>query len=394
MIFWSVLSALALLVAGWYGRDIIHFARGKSRSYQMRRRRRRMYQERELALNWVVRYYQANDPESLFRLPNGRPIPYLSRPSWRLPRLRSREIKFQCNATSSPVRVDARYIRRRLNRGEKVWDGKIFCLRHGIMEESETIRVNLARGTYFQYVCVVDQLTDEAVACAKSPRKRPELRDRIAQSIGDLQSGRPQAQLIGFAVAFLLADDRGWKVLIQQRSFETGVASNQYAVVPAFVVEPIETNGHATISPFQDFLREISEELYANRHHAAENVLRGDWYLENEDVQRLQTLHASGKLHFEITGFGFDALTAEMNLAGIAVLNDPETARSELRRMQTNWEVAGVRAYDFDSPDMDSLVNSPSLYPTSAFALSCAREWLALRRRRGQEPSAGVPGSR
>ena len=258
-----------------------------------------------------------------------------------------------------------------------------------MVEDDPDLRIDVCRGSYFQYVSMVDRLTREAVACARSRRKRPVLRDTVARSVWDLQCGRPQAQLVGVAVAFILASDSGWRVLIQQRSFETGVAGNLHAVVPAFVIEPVDTNGTVTPSPFHDFLREVSEELYASRHQANTGTLRGDWYLENEDVLRLRTLHAAGKLQFEIVGFGFDALTTEMNIAAVAVLDDPDTARSELRKMQVNWEIAGIRTMALDSPDVEALINSPAMYHTSAFALWCAREWLRSKGLRTPPEASG-----
>ena len=79
MLLWSVLGVVALLVAGWYGRDVLQLARLRTSRWQMRRRRERMLRERTTALNWVVRYYHVDHPNSaLFRLPNGRLLPYLS----------------------------------------------------------------------------------------------------------------------------------------------------------------------------------------------------------------------------------------------------------------------------------------------------------------------------
>jgi hypothetical protein len=388
MVLWSVVSALALLVAGWYGRDLLTQLQCRLRHVVLSRKRQHMSRDRDVALNWVNSYYQQNDPNAaLFRLPNGRLIPYLTKPEWRFPLLDSRSIHFVCSSDRSAVRISRRTIARRRRRGERIWDGQIYCLRHGIIEEKDRFRIDLGRGTYFQYVTVVDQLTQEATACARSRFRRPVRRDASARSIWDLQSGRPGAQLVGFAVAFLFASATGWRVLIQRRSFETGIAADLQAVIPAFVIEPAEANGRAPVSPFHDFLREVSEELYASRHHADGNLLRDDWYLENEDVQRLRQLHDAGTLQFDILGFGFDAVTSELNFAGVAVLRAEDTARSELRRMQVNWEVAGVRAVEIESPEIDDLINSPSLYHTSAFALSCAREWLRADARRIEKPA-------
>jgi hypothetical protein len=391
MVLWSVVGALVLLVAGWYGRDVLTHLQRRLQHIRLKRNRQHMVRDREVALNWVTNYYQLHDPDAtLFRLPNGRLIPYLTKPAWRVPSVQGRDIHFACSSDRSSVRTDRRIIAVRRRRGERIWDGEIFCLRHGIIEEGDGFRIDLGRGTYFQYVTLVDRLTQEAVACARSRLRRPMKRDASARSIWHLQSGRPGAQLVGFAVAFLVASSTGWRVLIQRRSLKTGVAADLQAVIPAFVIEPVEANGRAPVSPFHDFLREVSEELYAGRHQAESNVLREDWYLENEDVQRLRHLHDAGTLQFEIVGFGFDALTTELNFAGVAALSDEDTARSELRRMQVNWEVADVRAVEIDSPEIDDLINSSSLYPTSAFALSCAREWLRANDRHADKPTRRI----
>jgi hypothetical protein len=343
-----------------------------------------MLRDQDIALAWVVRYYRAHNRDvPLFQLSNGRALAYLTKPQWHFPLLKHDDVNFVCSTERSSAEVDHRGILLRRLQGQRIWDGEILCLRHGILEGADGLRIDLCRGTYFQYATISGKLTREAVACARSPRKKAVIRDTVAHSIGDLQSGGPRAQLLGFAVAFLYATSAGWQVLIQRRSPETGVAGDLNAVVPAYVVEPLEADGRVMVAPFQDFLREASEELYAANHHVDPRPLRADWYLELEDVQRLRTLRESGKLEFEIVGLGFDALTGELNVAAVAVLNDRDVARSELRLMQINWEVTGVEAFDIESDEVEALINSSTMYPTSAFALWCAREWLRARTRAG-----------
>jgi hypothetical protein len=179
----------------------------------------------------------------------------------------------------------------------------------------------------------------------------------------------------------VLASPSGWKVLVQDRSHDAGVAGGTRAAVPAYVCEPVDDGNGWQLDPFRDFLREFSEELYFSQHHEQLGQLRADWFYELEPVRKLIKLRDDGKFIFEITGFGFDALTAEQHFAGIAVVTDEDFAEHELRRMNRNWEATGIRVVDMDSDLMTEIIESETTYPTSAFVFACARAWLAEKSR-------------
>ena len=207
------------------------------------------------------------------------------------------------------------------------------------------------------------------------------MRNKVAGSLGHFQTGRPGAQLLGYGVAMVMASPDGWKVLVQDRSHDAGVAGGTRATIPAYVCEPIDDASGGKFDPFRDFLREFSEELYFSQHQEQLGQLRADWFYELEPVKRLLQLRDSGKFVFETTGFGFDALTAELHFAAIAVVIDETFAERELRRMNRNWEANGIRVIEIDSDLMTEIIESESTYPTSAFVFACARAWLKEKSR-------------
>ena len=135
------------------------------------------------------------------------------------------------------------------------------------------------------------------------------------------------------------------------------------------------------LDPFRDFLREFSEELYFSQHQEQLGQLRADWFYELEPVKRLIQLRDNGQFVFETTGFGFDALTAELHFAAIAVVIDETFAEHELRRMNRNWEANGIRLVNVNSDAMTEIIESESTYPTSAFVFASARVWLNQKSR-------------
>jgi hypothetical protein len=148
------------------------------------------------------------------------------------------------------------------------------------------------------------------------------MRDKIAGTLGHFQTGRPGGQLVGFGVAMVLASPDGWKILVQDRSHDAGVAGGTSAAIPAYVCEPVDDASGEKFDPFRDFLREFSEELYFSQHQEQLGQLRADWFYELEPVKRLIQLRDSGQFVFETTGFGFDALTVELHFAAIAIVID------------------------------------------------------------------------
>ena len=389
----SVLSSAISLIAGWYGRDVIINTRQYYNRFRIKQRRIVFERTRRTSLDWAIKYYGGESPESrLYRLPSGRPIAYLSRAAWQFPLLALERIRFVVESESCTAPVSRRELRYRRGLGQRLWNGPVYYLGSGVMQDGDSLQIFIKRGTYFQYASLAGQLQREAIKCINSGRQVPTMRNSIAGTLGHFQTGRPRAQLLGFGVAMVLASPTGWKVLVQDRSHDAGVAGGTRAAVPAYVCEPVDDGRGWKLEPFRDFLREFSEELYFSQHQELLGQLRTDWFYELEPVRKLVELQESGKFVFEITGFGFDALTAEHHFAGIAVVTDEGFAEHELRRMNRNWEATGIRVVDMDSDSMTEIIESESTYPTSAFVFARARIWMAEKSRsdpRFERPTTG-----
>jgi hypothetical protein len=378
----SIVESAICLVAGWYGRDVIKILGGHYSKWRIVGRRETFERDRSAALDWVINYYGGESNESrLFRLPSGRPIAYLSRSAWQFPSLSLEKISFIIESELCTTPVSRRELNYRRRLGQRLWDGPVYYLGSGIMQDGNLLHINLRRGTYFQYATLSGRLQREVNKCIHSRRRRPTIRNKIADSLGHIQTGRPCSQLLGFGVAMVLASPEGWKVLVQDRSHDAGVAGGTRAAIPAYVCEPTDDMNGGELNPFRDFLREFSEELYFSQHQEQLGQLRADWFYELEPVKRLIQLRDNGKFAFEVTGFGFDALTVELHFAAIAVVLDETFAERELRRMNRNWEANGIRVVDIDSDAMTEIIESESTYPTSAFVFALARTWLKEKRR-------------
>ncbi|GAA4485982.1 hypothetical protein GCM10023191_011410 [Actinoallomurus oryzae] len=389
----NAISAIISLVAGWYGRDLLQFVRTLWARGTVARRRRLFEDKRSVALDWTIQYYRDHgDEEFLFQLPSGRRIAYLSRPSWRFPELNGRTLNFMLNHDRSDAPLDRKEIARRRRLGQKIWNGDVYFLDTGIGEGENFVRLRVRLGGYFQYLTLSGLLYHEALKCARSPRHQPKHRDRLVSTLARTQSGLARAQLLGFGVAMVFATPTGWKILVQQRAHEAGVAGGLQAVIPAYVIEPILDREAGYFDPFRDFLREISEELYSDRHQENPERLHPDWFYELDSIQKIIQLKGEGRFLFEVLGFGFDALTAELHFAAIAVVTDQSFAEHELRKMNRNWEATGVRLVDVASEEMTRVIESEGTYPTSAFVFACAREWLTAHGALDASAAGVAPG--
>jgi hypothetical protein len=373
---------VALLAAGWYGRDVVEYTLNHTREH-----RRQKWHEREGRMDkrlhdWIVSYYEGHGQgEFLVRTADGSHIPYLSRPEWRVPLLDPKGLNFDLRPEVSAVPIDDRIVRGFQRAGLKIWDGEVYCLGSAIEQQHGSWKIPLMRGTYFQYLSRGHGLRREACDCIESKRKKPTRRDETAATMSQVESGLPGAQLVGFTVAVLMETREGPRVLLQNRSKETGVAGGSRAVVPAYVCEPQDTIQGAADFPRGDFFREFMEELYSAEFGKREATLRPDWFYDTRPIPELLQLERAGDFTFEVTGFGFDAITAELNVAAVAYINDPAFAEHEFRRMRLSWESDSIEIQPGDVQSLGEIISSERLYGTSAFTLRCLQQWMQERRK-------------
>lgn len=180
-----------------------------------------------------------------------------------------------------------------------------------------------------------------------------------------------EAQVVGVATAVVFRHDGKLKILIQERSDETAVASGTYAVVPSFVFNPENLRNVPLDIFLHTFLLEFYEELYDKEELVRKSKhLEPTWFYSDEPINTLIQLNKSGELQFEVLGFGFDGLTGEFNVAALALVENDEFVDCEMRRMKRNWEIQDYYLLDLDSDKLRNLLFSNKLYVTNKFCLS------------------------
>lgn len=369
-----------LLAAGWYGRDLV----GVTSRY-LRRRHQKALMSKEIATqndmaDWAMGYYVQRGQDSyIFKLENGKPIPYLTREEWRFRPGQPLSVAFNYRPVSSPVKVNNSYIRTRKKLGQRVWNGNIYCLLDGISGSAGSYEISIGTGTYFQYITVTDHLEGEGRACLRNSRRDTDYRDKVALTIAHLQSARPGAQLVGFTVAVVMRTQQGPVLLVQTRSVKTGVAGGRQALVPAYVCEPNPDASEVPNFPISDFFREFVEELYIEEEPASDSLISRYWYYDYHPIPELLDLQGKGDFVFEILGYGFDALTTELHVGAVAYIHSIEFSERELRRMRKSWEADGIEIVPVTAAKIARLAEAEPMYSTSAFTLLCLKSWLTER---------------
>jgi hypothetical protein len=104
------------------------------------------------------------------------------------------------------------------------------------------------------------------------------------------------------------------------------------------------------------------------------------WFYREAPIARLLSARDRGDLEFQLLGFGFDALNAEMDLCALAYISDHRYATEELAAMTVNWEIQDISVFDLRSAELDDAMRAGEFSPGSVFTLARAREVLAGRR--------------
>ncbi len=367
------LIGAASLVAGWYGRDVVDAA---ATSWARRRRVGAAETLRENGPEWLLEYYLGSGAaNNLFSLETGRRVPYLTKPEWHYPHARMQAVSVEVVTHRSAVGVDNTAVDRRRKLGQRIWDDQVLSL-SGITERGDQTRILLGSCSYFQYVTVADQMTSELVASVRRKKGTP-YRDRHAGSIEHLEQGRLDAQIAGFTTALVLTLGGTRQVLVQRRSMETGVGGGSLSVVPACVANTSQVASAVGVDlARQLFYIELLEELYD--HEELISTMKRpslDWIRDTWPVDKLEEAVDVG-FHFKRLGFGFDAVTGEFHQAFVALVESEELSSEIMRDMQASWEVHDVELHEIEGEGFVELISNEDMYPTSAFTLTLAREYL------------------
>lgn len=363
------------LILGWYGKDWIKkvFERYRARYASTRLTRLRS----EKLRNWLIDYYIKNGFEAnLFMASiNGekKQIPFLTKNNWFGKCFDTKTLlKIGNDRDSCDVKVDKKFITKRKLLGQTLWDAPFLCLKK-ISETEFSITIETIKCQYYQYVSKCGLLEEETIKLINRKRKKSPLRDKYARTLDHLINGRLSANGIGVQSLIAFKSTNGYEFLLQKRSDKLCIAPGYTAVVPCFGCIPWEDSNEESDILLFNFLKEFYEELY-NQEELIENTkrLREDWFFDREPIRTLLELKRKGEFTLHAIGFGFDALTAEVNISLLAQINNTDFIKQELRRMQYNWEIKGIETINQGSKKMAEWLKSGELLPSCAFAISNA----------------------
>ena len=372
-VIFAIMLSVISVVLGWYGREYLDDRIQRKRRSRLSNKQKMV---QEYAAEWLVDYYiKKGEGDSLFTLPNGKKIPYLSRPEWQAFDASGLLLKYTIDKEQSEVSIDKSVIREREIMGQRLWDGPVLCL-GGIVPNGPQFEIVLKRCSYFQYATIASHLEDEIFRSLRNTHCKTELRDNMASSIFQLKSGMLNAQILGFTTAVVIDSNGEKRVLIQARSDETGIAQGKFAVIPSFVCNASRYDNSCLPLDRHFFLLEFLEELY-NMEELEQNdsYVQPNWFYKQPPADKiLPILQAQGADdRFRVLGFGFDLHTGELHVATCFLIRESDLSKAEMQRMRYNYEVKGVESVPIASDRLRQLIISKRTYVTSAFTLSCLR---------------------
>jgi hypothetical protein len=318
----------------------------------------------------------------------------LTRPSWldlRLPLGAGRERLRFTGEPEQPVRVDQLgalaaidRIAAGLQADLRMVDAPIYDLTEiSVSEEGIAGRVALAG--FFDYALTLDLLEPEladalAAGLPAEPGQLP-LRDRYLPDVaavlnldGRLCAGGPPTLTAIARPATRTRRRPDFLLLVQERSGRVLNAARRLAVIPKAFHGPLvdyaeDAQIHLTLE------REMEEELFGRED--VDSVLG--------DSRRADPMHRSrlsapmgwlmdhlddGSWRAECTGFGFNLLTGNFEVASLLVVHDETWWTSYAGDIEANWESAGLRRYStLDRDAITALVLDPAWSNEGLFAL-------------------------
>lgn len=363
------------LLLGWYGKNWITNVIGRSRSRYASSRLLKLRSE-ELR-NWLIDYYtEQGFKKNLFTASiNGekKQIPFITKDEWYGKYFVTKKILSVDNKHDScKVKIDKKFIAKRKFLGQKLWDDPFLCLKQ-ISETKFSTTIETIKCSYYQYVSKCGLLEEETVKLIGSKRKKSPLRDKYARTLNDLINGCLKANGIGVQSLIAFKSTNGYEFMLQKRSKDLCIAPGYTAVVPCFGCIPLRDMNEENDILMFNFLKEFYEELY-DQEELIRNTKRlcQDWFFEQEPIRTLLQLKEKGEFSVHVIGFGFDALTAEVNISLLALIENIDFMEQELKRMKYNWEIKGIEIINQKSTRLADWLKSGELLPSCSFAISNA----------------------
>jgi hypothetical protein len=259
--------------------------------------------------------------------------------------------------------------------GQNLWNAPLFHLVK-IHELDDNLNLELGICDYFQYVSACGPIEQETIKATQFEKASTPLRNRFAPNLDKLAQCPMGAHGIGVHSVVAFRNNTSYEILLQRRTHDTFGYGGVIAVVPSFLYQPLQ-NPSEEVSLFHNFLREFYEELY-NKEEVVKNSthVSFDWFYDDKPIARLLDLYKSGVFTLEFTGFGFDALFGDVNIALLACIEETESIEREYRQFRSNWEAKGIDRLDYQLPLLAEYLKDRRLHPGSAFALSKAVERL------------------
>ncbi len=339
---------------------------------------------------WLLEYYLNLDRlDDLYLLQNEhrrRFVPFLTRPSWTNPDFAEGALVRQSVPhVRSTARIDQSILRRRgsylmvVDEDGQPWND-LMAVVSRIEETPNGPRIKLILAEYFQFLSACGALEDETYAAVRNPKASTPIRNEILSSADIAAECRRLAHGFGMQCAFVFNDGGVFRVLIQRRSHSVSIYGGALAVVPVFGCQSMDLSDRTEVSIFHNFVREVYEELYGGE----EVEKRGPyvdprWFYKEPPIARLIAAHRDGLLDFRILGFGFDALNGEVDICGLAYIQDTGFAQRELDAMRANWEAQEINAWDLFGDELTEALFTGEFSPGSVYTLAETRKYLAKR---------------
>lgn len=295
------------------------------------------------------------------------------------------------------LELDADTSSRQISVREHMWNDPYYRVDGVQAGEDGSLTINLGMTDYFTYVSnarrIVEEVYDQsqrfnitkdsnADEAAELLKDRLPFRDKIAPSFSVLESGRPY-HILSLLVATALETSDGTKIILMNRVNKNVDYPRSIGVAPAGITSPFyDLNQEADLKYLM--LREFGEEVLNSHEYKLppEDPSSNDWILENQVVDDLHTSIEDGESQFDITGFGFNALSGASQLYGLLHITDEEMANKiheDVKNRDGESEEGDLFFEDIPNTK-DKIFTHSSWAPGAAVTVSRAIETIKERR--------------
>lgn len=372
----EIINLIIGSILGWYGRDWIENYSKKTWEKKVTQRAKILGSPK--VNEWLFKYYQKEFKEGMFyqvEIDNQKKtIPMFVLPKW-IQCHNNTESFLQYNRKTSSIPVDKKLIRYRKKLGQNLWNDSMLCL-DKIVEQNGKVFVEAKKCDFFQYVSRCGNIEDETIRAIQKNTTKAPLRDQYAKSLEKLKEGSLETNGIGVHTFLALKNGKSYNLLIQKRSDNLLFKGGLKAGVPCLGCTPVEDSIEKDVLSY-NVLKEIYEELY-DKEEVIKKTKRlvVNWFYQQEPIKSIINLRKENKIEIKVLGFGIEALSGEVNLSVLVIINDEDFIRQEISRMSHNWEMNGVEPIDYKSKTLDKWILKDEVIPPCAYSIIEARKHL------------------